>query len=174
METDRLHLKLITEADAEFLYHLMNTSKWHQMIGDRGVHSAADARQYMEERMSPILGLKGFVNHVMFEKETGNPVGTCSLHDREGVKGLDIGYALLSTHEGKGYASEGARAMIQLAFEKYQLDSVSAITNDENIGSYRVLEKLGFVQDGYIRLPDSSEDIRLYVLKKSDWIQSKR
>ncbi|MEO9484170.1 MAG: GNAT family N-acetyltransferase [Ekhidna sp.] len=118
------------------------------MIGDRGVYSEIDALRYMNERMHPDLTKKGFVNHVMIEKETGVAVGTCSLHDRDGAEGIDVGYAFRAMHEGKGYASEGAKTMVKLAFEKYRLAYVSAITNDENIGSCRVLENWDlFTQD---------------------------
>ncbi len=167
METERLYLRLITIDDAEFLCQLMNTKKWHQMIGDRKVYTTEDAITYMQERMDPDLSTKGFVNHVMVHKDTGDLIGTCSLHNREGVEGLDIGYALLSEYEGYGYATEGAKAMVDLAFSKYHVEYVSAITNDDNVGSYKVLEKLGFKHAGYVRIQDSDDDIRLYILKKN-------
>ncbi|MEO9871438.1 GNAT family N-acetyltransferase [Ekhidna sp.] len=170
MKTERLYLNLITEKDADFLNELMNTEKWHEFIGDRGIHSKEDAIQYMEDRMDPDLNKKGFINHVMIEKETSKAVGTCSLHNREGVDGMDIGYALLPTSEGKGYASEGAKAMIKLAFTDYQQQQISAITTDLNISSWHILQKLGFIHKGYIQLPNSSERIRLYVLEKGDWV----
>ena len=165
IQTQRLYLRIITEEDSHFLYRLMNTPKWFEYIGDRKVHNEADALQYMEDRMHPDLQVKGFVNHVMIEKTSNQPVGTCSLHDREGVEGLDVGYALLPAFEGKGYATEGARAMIDLAFEVYKQTEISAITNDANKGSWRLLEKIGFKQQGYVQLPDVQEAIRLYVLK---------
>ncbi len=171
METDRLKLRLIMPSDAEFLHRLMNNEKWHQMIGDRGVYSAEDALIYMEERMDSDLNKKGFVNYVMIDKSTGEYVGTCSIHDREGVDGIDIGYAILSKFEGKGYATEGAKAMVQLAFDHYLLDRVSAITTTENAGSCRVLEKLGFIHKGFTSLPNSNQEIRLYILEKRNWQQ---
>ena len=170
METNRSKLRLITSDDAAFLSRLMNTEKWHQMIGDRGVHSEADAINYMNDRMDPDLSKKGFVNHVMIEKATGELVGSCSLHDREGVEGLDVGYALLPQFEGKGYASEGAKAMVQLAFDQHNVDRVNAITTTENVGSCRVLEKLGFIHKGFTKLPNGTEEIRLYTLEKRNWV----
>ncbi|WP_420315969.1 GNAT family N-acetyltransferase [Ekhidna sp.] len=169
METLQLYLRPITSDDANFLLKLMNTDKWHQNIGDRSVYTKEDALQYMADRMDPDLAKKGFVNHVMVEKESGLSVGTCSLHDREGVEGMDIGYALLPDFEGRGYAYEGAQAMVKLAFEKYNQKQVSGITTDENQGSCRILEKLGFKYQGYIQLPDNPENIKWYILPLSDW-----
>ena len=171
MNTKRLSLRLITTEDARFLYELMNTKKWHQFIGDRGIDSVEAARSYIDQRMDADLESKGFINHVMVERETGTAVGTCSLHNREGVDGIDIGYALLHEFEGVGYASEGAEAMITLAFEKHRQPKVSAITISENSSSCRLLEKLGFTYAGLIRLPNSHEEVKRYVLKKKDWDQ---
>lgn len=170
MQTQRLTIRPITPEDAAFLQELMSTINWHQFIGDRGVNSVETALAYMNERMHSDLEVKGFVNHVMIEKESGQPVGTCSLHDRMGVDGLDIGYALLSEFEGKGYASEGAKQMISLAFEKHQQSKVSAITTEKNQLSWRLLEKLGFAHQGFVKLPNSTEALKLYVMEKSEWI----
>ena len=167
MHTKRLSLRVIQSSDAPFLYRLMNTEKWHAFIGDRGIDSISSAQEYMDEKMSPILADKGFINHVMVLTETQQAIGTCSLHDRDGVEGLDVGYALLPDFEGYGFATEGAKAMIQLAFETYDQEQVSAITTDANLRSCSVLEKLGFKFDRYIQLPGSNEQIKLYLLYKS-------
>jgi len=169
MKTERLTLRIIQKTDASFLHQLMNTEKWHAFIGDRGIDSINSAQRYMDEKMSPILADKGFMNHVMLLTETQQAIGTCSLHDRDGVEGLDIGYALLPNFEGYGFATEGAKAMIQLAFETYGQEQVSAITTDANHRSCSVLEKLGFKFDRYIQLPGSNEQIKLYLLYKSSF-----
>ena len=167
MKTERLTLRLIKKADAPFLHQLMNTKKWYAFIGDRGINSIADAQAYIEAKMSPVLSEKGFINHIMIHTETQQVVGTCSLHDRPGVDGIDIGYALLPEFEGKGFATEGAMAMIKLAFETLGQQRVSAITTDANLKSCHLLEKLGFAFNQYISLPGSDELIRLYVLNKN-------
>ncbi len=169
METRRLKLRLITEDDAYFLFRLMNTEKWHLNIGDRNITNDDRAREYIKDRMSPKLEEKGFINHVMIEKKSGEAVGTCSIHDRKGVEGLDIGYALLSEYEGQGYATEGASLMVEMAFERFNQQEISAITTDGNIGSCKVLERLGFQHHSYIKLPNSNEEIKLYVLGRKEF-----
>ena len=74
--------------------------------------------------------------------------------------------------EGNGYAHEGAKRMVQMAFEDYQQLQVSAITIEENIGSCRVLERLGFQHQSFLNLPDDEEELKLYVLKKEDFTNS--
>ena len=169
METSQLKYRVISEADAAFLFELMNTDKWHSYIGDRKIRTEEDARNYIRANMSAELSQKGFINHVMVDKKTNIPVGTCSLHDRPGVEGLDVGYALLPTYEGRGFATEGATLMVKLAFSRFQQKLISAITTDENIRSCRVLEKIGFQHQSYVRLPNGKEELKLYVLEQKDF-----
>jgi len=169
LETERLHLKLIEPNDAKFLFRLVNTEGFHQFIGDRQITDEESAVRYMQQRMSPVLSEKGFINYVMLTKQDNIAVGTCSLHDRKGIDGLDVGYALLPEFEGNGYAYEGAKQMVQMAFEDYHQQQVSAITIEENIGSCRVLERLGFQHQSFLKLPDDEEELKLYVLKKEDF-----
>jgi len=56
---------------------------------------------------------------------------------------FEIGWRLNREHQGRGLATEGARAVIKLAFEQFYLDEVVAITATANTASRRVMEKLG-------------------------------
>lgn len=165
---NKLNIRLISvnANHAEFFYQLMNSNKWIKYIGDRKINSIKAAEDYIRAKMSPHLEEIGFVNHIIQDSASGHFVGTCSLHKRDGIPGIDIGYALLPEYEGKGYATVGAIAMINLAFEHYEQDEVFAITTDDNTGSCRLLEKLGFEKGTLIRLHKDSEELRLYSLKK--------
>ena len=55
LETERLILKPTQPEDASFLLALLNSPKWLEHIGDRNVHSIAEAEQYIVERMLPQL-----------------------------------------------------------------------------------------------------------------------
>jgi len=61
---------------------------------------------------------------------------------------VEIGYGVLSEHEGNGYASEALQAMTQWAFSQKDVVFVEAETAPDNKASQRVLEKCGFVPDG--------------------------
>lgn len=54
-----------------------------------------------------------------------------------------MGYRLLREHWGKGYATEAARAMLDLAFRAYGLDHVISKVARQNRASQRVMEKSG-------------------------------
>lgn len=54
-----------------------------------------------------------------------------------------IGYALARAHWGKGYATEAARAAVAWLLSTHEVDELWASTKPDNVGSRRVLEKLG-------------------------------
>jgi RimJ/RimL family protein N-acetyltransferase len=59
----------------------------------------------------------------------------------------EIGWRLGAAHWGKGYATEGARAVLDHGFDVLQLGEIVSITTVGNIRSRRVMEKLGMTHD---------------------------
>lgn len=143
LETERLFMRPTTEEDAAFILALLNMPKWIQFIGDRGVHTEEEAANYIRTRMLPQLERLGFSNYTVIRKEDETKIGVCGLYDREGLEGVDIGFAFLPEYEGKGYAFEAASRMLQAGKENFGLTLVKAITIEENQSSRRLLEKLG-------------------------------
>ncbi len=107
-ETERLILKPTSEEDAEFIFELFNMPKWLQFIGDRNIKTLENARAYIKTKMLPQLNRLGYCNYTLIKKTDNTKIGTCGLYDREGLKGIDIGFALLPGYERKGYAFESA------------------------------------------------------------------
>ncbi len=85
----------------------------------------------------------------MFERSTGTYVGNCGVvnvnaRQYAGVLSYFINPALW----GRGFATEGAAAMLDLAFDRLGLMRVSASCMSCNPASRRVMEKLGFQYEG--------------------------
>ena len=162
-ETDRLLLRPTTEADASYLMEVMNTPKWIKFIGDRNIRSLEDAQKYIREKISPQLKRLGYSNYTVIRKEDGAKIGSCGLYDREGLEGLDIGFAFLPAYEKKGYAYEAATEIMRAAKEVFGVNKISGITVKENLASQKLLEKLGLSFREIIRLEGDPEDLMLYV-----------
>lgn len=162
IETDRLYLTAVSLEDAAFILELLNTPKWIRYIGDRGVKDVAQAREYIKGRMIPQMEASGFGNYVLVRKEDGMKIGTCGIYKREGLDGVDIGFAMLPEFEGKGYMYEAAIKIKDLAINYFHLEKLNGITLPENIASRSLLEKLGLELKGTIRLPNDSEDVLLF------------
>lgn len=80
----------------------------------------------------------------------GRLVGNISVEKKEGVYGKDgeIGYLLLTEYWSKGIMTEAAREICRIAFEKLDIIRITGVYFAPNIGSKRVLEKVGFEQEG--------------------------
>ena len=104
----------------------------------------------------------GYSNYTILRKADGVKLGSCGLYDREGLEGIDIGFALLPQFEGKGYGFEAARRIREAAHQTFGIKELRGITSKENLASQALLKKLGFSQVGTIQLPNDSEDLILF------------
>jgi len=167
-ETDRLFLRPTTVGDAAFIRNLLNTPNWLKHIGDRNVHTTEEACNYIQEKMLTQLERLGFSNYTMIRKSDQAKIGTCGLFDREGLNGVDIGYALLPEYEKQGYAFEAASRLKEAAFDDFLFTVLYAITTNDNVASQRILEKLGMQYRTTVHIPNDPEELRLYQLTIDD------
>ena len=168
-ETERLLIRPTFEDDAEFIFNLLNTPKWLKYIGDRNVKSVKDAADYIQNRMLPQLERLGFSNNTVIRKVDGKKIGTCGLYDRDGVDGIDIGFAFLPEYEGKGYAYESSKTIRNAAFDDFNINTINAYTTKDNLSSQKLLDKLGLKLIKTTKLPDDNEELLLYQIKKSSF-----
>jgi RimJ/RimL family protein N-acetyltransferase len=137
-----------------------------QYIGDRDVKTVEDAVNYIKTRMLSQLERLGYANYTLVRKEDKQKIGTCGLFDREGLEGIDIGFAFLPAYEKKGYAFEAASRIKEAAFDEFGIKMISAITTKDNLSSQRLLEKLGLKLTGTTQLPDDDEELLVYKAEK--------
>ena len=164
-ETERLLLKPMSKEDAPFLLDLLNSPKWIKYIGDRNVYTIKEAATYIKLKMTPQLKKLGFSNYTVIRKTDNAKVGSCGLYDREGLEGIDLGFAFLPQYEKNGYAFESANKLKDLAFNQFNLKYISAITTNENKDSQKLLEKLGLKYIKIINIPNDNEELLLYELR---------
>lgn len=81
----------------------------------------------------------------MIEKATGDFLGWFHFRPHEGdpPDQPELGYRLRTSAWGKGYATEGSRALIRKGFTDLDVRRVVASTYQDNLGSRRVMEKSG-------------------------------
>ena len=60
---------------------------------------------------------------------------------------VEIGWRLAAEYWGHGYATEGAIATLNFAFDSLQLDEIVSFTTRDNIPSRRVMERIGMIHD---------------------------
>ncbi|VAW34719.1 Acetyltransferase, GNAT family [hydrothermal vent metagenome] len=162
IKSKRLLLKATSINDAVFLVELLNTPKWLKYIGDRGVKTTQDSEDYITTKIRPQIEKLGYGNYTVVRKTDGVKVGTCGLYDREGLEGVDIGFAFLPEYEKQGYAYESSKKLLEVGFSNFSIKLVNAITMPSNKASQRLLEKLDLSFKKMIKLPHDENELMLY------------
>lgn len=160
LETERLILREIIEADAEFVLDLLNQPSFIKYIGDRNVRTPEQAREFIENRYRASYAEHGFGLYTVELKEINAPIGICGFVKRDNLPEADIGFAFLPQFERKGYAFESASAVLEYGRKTLKLGRVLAITSTDNESSGRLLEKLGFEFEGSIK--NNDEQLKLF------------
>ncbi|MGB9178741.1 MAG: GNAT family N-acetyltransferase [Pyrinomonadaceae bacterium] len=162
LETERLILRRLTVEDSEFILELLNDPSWLRFIGDKGVRTLDDARDYILKSLVAMYERLGFGLYLTELKGEGVPIGICGLIKRDSLEDVDIGFAFLPKFCGKGYAYESASAVMLYGKRTFGLNRLVAITSPDNYGSIRLLEKLGFNFERMVKLSDDSAEVSLF------------
>lgn len=162
IETERLVLRKLLTSDADFVFKLLNSPGWLKYIGDKKITDAESARRYIEETLFPLYANPGFGPFGLELKPTRNLIGFCGLFKREYLKHPDIGFALLPEYEGKGYAYESAKRVIEYAKGLDHLCTIHGITVKNNFRSATLLEKLGLEFERMVNHTETGEILCLY------------
>ncbi len=164
VKTKRLVLKELADVDAPFIYQLMNTPKWLEFIGDRGIKNEVDATQYITTSIRTSYVQKGFGSYKICLKETNTPIGMCGLLQRDYLGFPDLGFSILPQYERKGYILEASQAVLTYAKNTLYMKTILAITKPENVASLGVLMKLGFKKYSTVQ-PGEAKELLLTLRK---------
>lgn len=189
LETERLLLRRFTEADADNLFALDGDPAVMRFLSG----GAATPRDVIQNKILPRFlssyeRYAGFGYWAAIEKSTSYFLGWFGFHPSDDGGSPDevaLGYRLRQAAWGKGYATEGARALIRKGFTELGVRRVVATTYQDNLASRRVMEKAGLTLVRRYRLTaadlaatgtfdGSSQDIWdgddvEYALEKAGW-----
>jgi RimJ/RimL family protein N-acetyltransferase len=160
--TQRLVLRRFTVADAPFILVLLNDPAWLEFIGDKGVRTQEDARNYLLHGPIAMYEREGFGLFLVERKRDRLPVGMCGLIRRPSLADVDIGFALLPDHRGQGYAHEAAAAVMAYGHATLGIERIVAITSPANARSAALLEKMGMTLEKTVMLDGHEHEVRLY------------
>ena len=161
IRTERLVLRHLELLDAAFILELTNEAAFLKFIGDKGVRTLDDAREYILKGPIDSYGRHGFGLYAGGLPD-GTLTGICGLVKRDGLADVDVGFAFLSRHCSKGYAAESASAVLVHASQVLRLQRVVAITSPDNLGSIAVLGKIGLEFERMIRLAAHEPELKLF------------
>lgn len=151
LETERLLLRAFTPEDAAAVFAIMADPEVVRYFGAPPMHALDQAAQRIAGISQAFAEQEG-VRWAIVRREDGAFIGSCGFwrlvtpHFR-----AEIGYELGRPWWGQGLMPEALDAVLTFGFKVMGLHSVEAVIDPANAGSRRVLEKLGFVQEGYFR-----------------------
>ena len=181
LETQRLVLRRFTMADADNLVRLDADPDVMRLVTG-GIPTSRDEieNEFLPAFLAYYDRYDGYGFWAVIEKATGEFLGWFHFRPRAdaapGEAGL--GYRLRKQAWGKGYATEGSRALIRKGFTESGVQRVTAGTMAVNVASRRVMEKAGlrlvrtFHQSWPYPVDGSQYGAVEYALDKSHWRQS--
>jgi RimJ/RimL family protein N-acetyltransferase len=156
--TDRLCLRTPTLRDAEGLYDLFADPEVMHGLNKEPVSALGDARAMIEAGLGGWRtdGLGPFIlEAVATDPEVVGLAGLMIFDMRGWVPSTwanagshaqpELGWALIRTHWGHGYATEAAAAIRDWAYESLSIDRLVSLISPDNIRSQRVAERLGAI-----------------------------
>jgi RimJ/RimL family protein N-acetyltransferase len=164
ISTPRLLLRELKSADAPALFEVLGDAETMRFY----------PRPYSREEVDEWIGRQigryamgaGLLGVVL--RDSGTLIGDCGLvwQEVEGVEEPEIGYHVHREHQGRGYATEAARAVRDYAFGTLGCDHVISMIRPENLASRRVAEKNGLTVDRTVFW--RGYDHCVYQLRKAD------
>jgi len=155
IETDRLILRVPALADLDEWSAMMQDEETAKFIG------GAVPREVSWRALMTLIGswhALGFAMFSVIEKSSGRWVGRLGPWQPEGWPGTEIGWAIARDCWGKGYATEGAIAATDWAFDTLGWTEMIHSIAPENVASQAVAMKLGSTNRGRGALPAPYEN----------------
>lgn len=173
LTTERLVLRQITEDDLDPHMALLNTPAVMQYLG--GVQPrAVIAAKHAAARAG--FAAEGFGFMMMEERASGEIVGHCGLRRvahplAPNPTDHEIGWLVREDRWRQGYAHEAMRAVVDWGFAVIGAPHLVALTCDANVGSWRLMEKLGMARRADLDFSDPAdpEPIIQYAITKAQW-----
>jgi RimJ/RimL family protein N-acetyltransferase len=178
LETERLALRRFTKADVDNLFDLDSDPEVMRFInGGRPTPRDVIRDETLPQFLHYYERFAGFGFWAAIEKSTGEFLGWFHFRPPEGSgpDEAELGYRLRKSAWGKGYGTEGSRALIHKGFTDLGVRRVVASTMTVNLASRRVMEKAGltlertFHQSWPERIEGTEQGDVEYALTRIDW-----
>ena len=173
LETDRLILRAPAAEDFEAWADFAADAEAARFIG------GVQPRPVAWRSMCSILGgwhIRGFSMFSVIEKSTGRWIGRLGPWQPEGWPGTEVGWGLLRNAWGKGYATEGATAAMDYAFDVLGWEEAIHTIEPGNAASQAVARRLGSRILRQVRLPAPFDNVETdaWGQSRAAWLARRR
>ena len=179
LNTQRLELRPLTASDATRVAELANDEELSRNLRSFGFpYGIDDANEWLAEVLDEWEQGKSAafaVCVVTAESVSNELVGSIGIVlDPQSNRG-ELGYWIGRNYWGQGIATDASQMMLDFAFGQLGLNKIVAECLDRNPASARVLEKIGMLQEGFLKkhfrknVTEEYCDVRVFGLLKATW-----
>lgn len=182
LETERMVLRQFTLDDVDEVLALDSDPDVRRFVEDGEPVDRDEVTETIEHWMGYYERSDTFGFWAAIEKDTGAFLGWFHFRPHEGSPAdePELGYRLVSAAWGRGFGTEGSRALIDHGFESSDIARVVASTLAVHKASRRVMEKAGlrhvrtFPTDWPVRLPGDEHGEVEYAITRAEWEAMRR
>jgi ribosomal-protein-alanine N-acetyltransferase len=174
LETERLTLRRMQASDAKGLFQVLGDDEVTRYYDDATFTAISQAEEQIAAWENG-YAQRRCIRWGIALKEDGVIIGSCGYYGTHPwhLRG-SIGYELARPFWRQGIMVEALTAILALGFESMGLNRIDAVVLPENIASIRLLEKLGFCNEGLLRQYENWDskgfvDLCMLSLLKKTW-----
>jgi len=165
IETARLRLRQFTLFDLEDLFRIYSDPEVMRYVG-KGARTRDETKAGLLSMLKH-WELHGFGIWAVVDKMDGQLIGRCGLCFLDNTPEVEVGYTFAKPYWGMGIATEASQASLKFGFEVLKLNRIVAIAKPENVGSQRVMQKVGMKYENKAHYYNT--DVVYYALLRSAW-----
>ncbi|MDM5332142.1 GNAT family protein [Ureibacillus composti] len=173
LETERLVLRRITEADAGSVLSYLSDEdvmKYYGLTPFQTIDDALAEVDWYDKIFSEETGIRWGITI----KGQDEVIGSCGFHRMVSQHHRsEIGFELSKTYWGQGFASEAVSTILSYGFEHLHLNRIEALIEPANLSSQKLVIKHGFLKEGLLRSYEYTrgkfDDLFMYSLLKRDF-----
>ena len=142
LQTPRLLLRHFTLNDTDLLVQLNSDPEVLKYLHEPPVKDKAHAKKILTDIILPQYE-NNLGRWAIYTKCDDQFIGWCGLKYRPELNETDLGYRLMKTAWGQGYATEAAKHCLQYGLDELHIQVITGRAHIENIASLKILEKIG-------------------------------
>ncbi|MBN2556479.1 MAG: GNAT family N-acetyltransferase [Anaerolineales bacterium] len=162
LQTERISIRRLNLADADFVLRLVNEPAFVTNIGDKRLRTLDDARRFIRAGAWTNQEKAGYGQFVLESSAGAVRMGICGLLYRPTLDVTDIGFALLPEFRGQGLALEAAHALKAYGHTTLGIETIAGLTSPDNLASIKVLKRLGMTFVKVVKLSADDPGTALY------------
>ena len=169
LNTRRLVLRPFMIEDVNDVLDYASDTEWSRFLPVASPYTVRDAEDFVTRQI-----LKNCDDRPRFAIEfDGVVVGSVKLTIEKALSIASLRYSIARPCWNRGLMTEAVTAVVDWGFEEFGLLKVCSRMDVENVGSWRVMEKIGMTREGTLRIQGANsgvpQECHVYGISRSEW-----